>query len=403
MSQQAQFRPGSKVACLAESFIQRYGTTPWLFRAPGRVNLIGEHTDYNDGFVMPAAIEYYTWTAAAPRTDSALSVYSEQFDERVEFSLDELAAPPSKHWSDYVRGVAAVLQAAGHELRGANLMISSEVPLGAGLSSSAALEVSAALAITSISEIELPPLELARLCQLAEHQYAGTRCGIMDQFISIFGQAAHALMLDCRSLNYSLLPLPKDMRVVICNTQVKHELAGGEYNRRRADCETGVARLRQHNPKITALRDVSPEFLERHKSEMPEVVYKRCRHVVGENQRVLSAAAALKSRDMTGFGKLMYASHASLRDDYEVSCEELDLLVEIASGMQGVYGARMTGGGFGGCTVNLVEIQAVSGFERKVSQLYQEKTGKIPPIYICSAAEGAGRVEVDVPGEMRTR
>jgi len=396
MSLLEQVCPSTKVASLVERFARLHGTTPLVFRAPGRVNLIGEHTDYNDGFVMPAAIEYYTWVAGAPRADGILSVYSEQFEERVEFSTDELAAPPSKHWSDYVRGVAAVLQAAGREPCGAELMISSEVPLGAGLSSSAAIEVAAALAITSISKIDISSLELARVCQLAEHEYAGTRCGIMDQFISVFGRAGHALMLDCRSLEYSLLPLPKDVRVVICNTKVRHELADGEYNRRRADCETGVARLRQHTPSIKALRDATPQILERHKSELPEVVYRRCRHVISENERVLAAATALKAKDMHSFGKLMYASHASLRDDYEVSCDELDMLVEIASRVPGVYGARMTGGGFGGCTVNLVEAEAVSGFKMQVSQLYQAKTGKIPPIYICSAGTGAGLV--DSPG-----
>jgi galactokinase len=383
----------TKVVSLVERFTRLYGTAPLVFRAPGRVNLIGEHTDYNDGFVMPAAIEYYTWVAAAPRKDLVLSVYSEQFGDRVEFSLDELAAPPRKHWSDYVRGVAAVLQAAGHDLRGANLMISGEVPLGAGLSSSAAIEVSTALAISSLSEIDIPALELAKLCQLAEHEYSGTRCGIMDQFISIFGQSERALMLDCRSLQYKLLALPKNVRVVICNTQVRHELAGGEYNRRRTDCEAGVATLREYDSTITALRDVTPEFLDSHKAELPEVVYKRCRHVVSENQRVLAAATALKSGDMRQFGTLMYASHTSLRDDYEVSCSELDLLVEIASGVQGVHGARMTGGGFGGCTVNLVKAEAVSDFSSQISQEYQAKTGTMPPIYVCSAAQGAGQVE----------
>ncbi len=394
MNLQEQVCTHAKLASLVERFSRLYGTTPLVCRAPGRVNLIGEHTDYNDGFVMPAAIQYYTWVAAAQREDRILSVYSEQFDERIEFSLDKLAAPRSEHWSDYVRGVAAVLQAEKYELRGANLMISGEVPLGAGLSSSAALEVSTALAISGVSGIDVPSLELAKICQWAEHEYAGTHCGIMDQFISIFGKTGRALMLDCRSLDYRLVALPKDVRVVICNTQVRHELAGGEYNRRRADCEAGVAWLQRHDSKITALRDVTQELLECYQTELPELVYCRCRHVVSENQRVLAAATALKSGDMQQFGTLMYASHASLRDDYEVSCGELDLLVEIASGVQGVYGARMTGGGFGGCTVNLVAAEAVSSFESQVSQQYQAKTGTTLPIYVCSAAQGAGRLEM---------
>ena len=378
---------------LAERFRHLYGSTPKIFRAPGRVNLIGEHTDYNDGFVMPVAINFCSRVAVAPRTDNVLAVYSEQFDEKVEFSHDEIDAPPRKHWTDYVRGVAVVLRAEGRQLRGANLLVSSNVPLGAGLSSSAALEVSTALALAFTSGIELPALRLARICQAAEHQYAGTHCGIMDQFVSMFGEAGHALMLDCRSIDYTRLPLPEGVRIVICNTQVKHELAGSEYNRRRADCEAGVARLRQDAPSITALRDVTPLLLEQHKGALPDVVYRRCRHVVSENLRVLAAAAALKSGDMHCFGKLMYESHASLRDDYEVSCAELDLLVEIASELPGVYGARMTGGGFGGCTVNLIETGAVSRFESQVSKRYEASTGTLPPIYVCSAVDGAGQVE----------
>jgi len=364
---------------------------PLVFRAPGRVNLIGEHTDYNDGFVMPAAIEFYTWVAVSERRDRIVQVQSNLFNERAEFSLDALAEPPRKHWSDMVRGVAAVLQDAGNKLVGANLVIHGEVPVGAGLSSSASVEVAVAMAVLGISQVEVPPLEIVKLCQRAEHEYVGTQCGIMDQFIAVFGRSGGALMLDCRSLGYELLPIPETVRIVICNSMVKHELAGGEYNRRRADCETGVDILRQHMPNVAALRDVTIADLERYRDEMPLLIYRRCHHVVTENERVLSAADALRSSNLEQFGHLMYESHRSLRQDYEVSSAELDKLVEIASACDGVYGSRMTGGGFGGCTVNLVRSDAVDSFKAKIEQSYKLETGIVPDVYVCSAAGGAGR------------
>jgi len=375
---------------LYERFQQAHGAQPRIFRAPGRVNLIGEHTDYNDGFVMPAAIGFYTWIAVGPRADRILHVHSEQFAETTEFSLDALSGATRKHWSDYVRGVAALLQAAGHPLSGANLLIDGQVPLGAGLSSSASLEVSTALALLAISKSQVPPLELVKLCQRAEHQYAGTRCGIMDQFVVTFGHSGHALLLDCRSLDFKSLPIPENVRLVICNSMVKHELAAGEYNHRRADCETGVKILQRELPGIRALRDVTLGNLEEHRKKLSDVVCRRCRHVISENRRVLDAAEALQSGDLNRFGQLMYESHRSLRGDYEVSCRELDLLVELASASEGVYGARMTGGGFGGCTINLVRDDAVEGFRRRVAEAYAKETGITPDVYICSAAEGAG-------------
>jgi galactokinase len=379
---------------LGERFQRAYGSHPEIFRAPGRVNLIGEHTDYNDGFVMPAAIGFYTWVAANVRKDRILRVRSEQFDETIELSLDALSGAPRKHWSDFIRGVAAVLQASGRKLSGTNLLINGQVPIGAGLSSSASLEVASALALLSTSQSDLPPLELAKMCQQAEHEYVGTRCGIMDQFIAVFGRAAHALVLDCRSLNYEALAIPDDVRLVICNTTVKHEHAAGEYNQRRADCETGVGLLRRHTPNILALRDITLANLESRRSELPELIYRRCRHVISENQRVLAAADALQSGDRSGdmsrFGQLMYESHRSLRDDYEVSCPELDLLVETASRCEGVYGARMTGGGFGGCIVALVCSDAVERLQGKITETYKKAIGIVPDVYVCSAAQGAG-------------
>ena len=381
--------PESTGNLLTARFREMFGTDMRIFRAPGRVNLIGEHTDYNDGFVMPAAIGFYTWIAAAKREDRILEAYSDHFDEKITFSLDALEGPPRKHWSDFIRGVAATFEGAGHKLAGANLVIHTEVPLGAGLSSSASLEVATALALTVPAGIAVPRLELAKLCQAAENRYVGARCGIMDQFIASFGVSGSALMLDCRSLEYQLIPVPRDLRLVVCNSMVRHEHASGEYNRRRADCEAGVKLLAQHLPGIRALRDVGIADLEKYRDVLPETIYRRCRHVVSENQRVLDAAKALESGDRDGFGRLMYASHASLRDDYEVSCKELDLLVELASSSPGIYGARMTGGGFGGCTVNLVRAEHAAAFEAQMARTYRQATGIAPDIYVCGPAQGA--------------
>ena len=385
--------PKSAWELLTARFRERFGTSARIFRAPGRVNLIGEHTDYNDGFVMPMAIGFYTWVAGATREDRVLEAYSEHFDEKCTLSLDALPGPSRNHWSDFIRGVAATLQATGHRLSGANLFIHGEVPLGAGLSSSASLEVAVALALTSLSAIEVPRLDLVKLCQAAEHEYVGTRCGIMDQFVAGFAVAAHAMLLDCRSLEYQLLPIPSDLRIVVCNSMVRHELSSGEYNRRREDCETGVELLRAHLPGIRALRDVTVGDLEEYKSLLPERVYRRCRHVVTENRRTLAAARALRSRDFEGFGGLMRESHASLRDDYEVSCRELDLLVELVGpelvgSEPGLYGARMTGGGFGGCTVNLIRAECADPFKAHIAAAYRQKTGIEPDIYVCEPAQG---------------
>jgi galactokinase len=384
----------SATSALREKFQERFHSESKIFRAPGRVNLIGEHTDYNDGFVMPAAIGFYTHVAVGPRTDRKICVYSVNFDEQIEFELDALKPGPTGHWSDYVRGVAGVLHQK-RPLRGANLVIRGDVPIGSGLSSSAAIEVSTGLALTQNSGINLDRATMARVAQQAEHEYAGAMCGIMDQFISCFGLAGHALMLDCRSLAFDPLPISSDVRIVICNTKVKHSLAGGEYNERRRDCEAGVRHLQRWLPNIRALRDVTLAQLEQFGRDLPEVTYRRCRHVISEDERVLAAAAALKRGNLAEFGTLMAQSHASLRDDYEVSCKELDAMVDIASKLDGVYGARMTGGGFGGCTVNLVQAPRVEEFKRAVAPQYERATGLVPEIYVCWAAEGAGPAPKD--------
>lgn len=362
-----------------------------VYRAPGRVNLIGEHTDYNDGFVMPAAIDLYTRATICPRNDRTLSIHSENFTDSVAFNLDEPNPRPRGHWSDYVRGVAITLQRAGYSLKGADLAIRSGVPIGAGLSSSAAIEVAVGLAMLENSGIEIDRIELARLCQQAENEFVGMRCGIMDQFISCCGKAGTALMLDCRSLGYRLLPLPENVMLVICNTMVKHELGSSEYNTRRAECEEGVRYFARLLPDVRALRDVSVNDLERFGRDLDRVVLKRCRHVISENARVIEAASALERGDLQAFGKLMAQSHRSLRDDYEVSCAELDTMVDLAAAVEGVHGARMTGGGFGGCTINLVTAESVAAFKSAVAFGYEQATGLAPEIFVCSTADGASQ------------
>lgn len=370
-------------------------TSGRTYRAPGRVNLIGEHTDYNDGFVMPAALDFSTWVTISPRDDRKVTVFSESFAEQVEFDLDASSAAASGHWSDYVKGVAVILEQAGHLLRGATLSIRSEVPIGSGLSSSAAIEVATARALLENSDLSLDQVEVAKICQRAENEFVGMRCGIMDQFISCCGEKGKALLLDCRSLSYELLPLPEEARLVICNTMVRHALATGEYNARRAECEAGVRYFARIRPDVRALRDVSESDLDRDGGDLPEVIRRRCRHVITENARVLAAGASLESGDLNRFGQLMNESHQSLRDDYEVSCTELDLMVELARPLSGVYGARMTGGGFGGCTINLVKADNVPEFRRVVALGYEQTTGLTPEIYVCNAAAGAGEVLAD--------
>jgi galactokinase len=376
-------------------FITEFGSEPRVYRAPGRVNLIGEHTDYNEGFVMPAAIGFYCWVAIGPRPGYKLVIRSQEFPGSAELDVDHNPTPvqPSRNWSDYPIGVALQLKQSGFAVAGANLFIHGEVPMGAGLSSSAAIEVATALALTDTSGNSVDRTQLARICQRAENQFVGTQSGIMDQFISLHGRRDHALMLDCRTLQFELLPLPESVRLVICDTGVKHEHAAGEYNRRRAECEEAVQRLTAALPNIRALRDVSPQQLEQHRGLLSEVVFKRALHVVTEDERVLKSADALRTGDLHRFGKYMAESHNSLRDLYEVSCRELDLMVEIANQQEGLYGARMTGGGFGGSTINLVKDNHAETFAKNVGAAYREATGISPQTYICMPADGAARVD----------
>ena len=373
-------------ADMARAFEARFGGEPRVFRAPGRVNLIGEHTDYNGGLVMPAAIELAVWAAVSPREDRRLIVHSKNYAETRELDLNDASQCARGHWSDYVLGVALTLERAGIRLRGANLLIRSEVPIGAGLSSSAALEAASALAL-------LPePVEgvrLAKLCQQAENEFAGVQCGIMDQFIAIHAREGNALMLDCRSLQYRLAPIPPGVKLAIANTMIRRDLAAGEYNRRRAECAEAAAFFDKKS-----LREVNGDELEAAEGRLADKIFRRARHVVTEDARVMEAETALDAGDLRKFGELMAESHRSLRDDYEVSCAELDAMVEIAQSLPGVYGSRMTGAGFGGCTINLVAEEQAGVFREELIARYREKTGIAAQVYVSGAAEGAGPVEI---------
>jgi galactokinase len=356
------------------------------------VNLIGEHTDYNDGFVMPAALGFSTYVAVGPRPDRKLVIHSQEFTDDCDFDVDHLPNRRSGLWCDYIVGVAKILRERGCDFSGANLGVHGEVPIGAGLSSSAAIEVASALAFASLGKAHIPLPEIAKLCRRAENEFVGARVGIMDQFVSCMGKAAHALLLDCRSLEYKFVPIPSRIRIVVCNTMVKHDLATGAYNQRRAECEEGVRCFAQWQPTIRALRDVNVELLERHSKDIPATIRKRCSHVILENQRTLDMAGALQAGDLNKVGQFMRESHGSLRDLYEVSCRELDVMVESAEGLAGFIGGRMTGGGFGGCTVNLVREENAAEFAAEIRDRYRKATGIDPQTYLCSAEDGAREV-----------
>lgn len=376
---------------LQDRFAARFGGEATVYRAPGRVNLIGEHTDYNDGYVMPVAIDRATYVAIGRRTDRRLVVCSESID-RVERSIAEVSLDALElqgGWTNYVFGVAKMLIRHGVTLPGANVLIASEVPLGAGLSSSAALEVAMASALTGLAGQRLDGATLARLCQQAENECVGAACGIMDQFVALQGRAGHALLLDCRSLAFTLVPLPRTMRLVVCNTMVRHAIAAGEYNARRRECDAAVRALCKRLPHVRALRDVTEGDLEEHQDVLAEPLNRRTRHVVTENARVAALGRALQQADVASIGRLMRESQTSLREDYEVSCRELDLMVDLASSAPGVIGARMTGGGFGGCTVNLVAADAVDDFSTAISEEYSRRTRLTPDVYVCNSADGA--------------
>jgi galactokinase len=378
---------------LAVSFQKRYGKPPRLFRAPGRVNLIGEHTDYNEGFVLPIAIDRDTLVAIAERSDKILNAWSLNLQESFKLDLNNLSPGRNGTWQDYVEGIAAALIDRGVDIPGVDIAIRSDVPIGGGLSSSAALEIALGKAFLTISGAQMDGLTLAIAGQSAEHRHVGINCGIMDQYTAIHAHRNHAILLDCRSLKASSIPLNlKDYQIVVCNSGVHHSLATSKYNQRRLDCERGTEALRTVLPEIHSLRDVSFTDFQTHRSLLPDLIMRRCRHVISENERTLKASESLSAGDVTTMGALMLDSHLSLRDDYQVSCRELDWLVEIAMAQSGILGARMTGGGFGGCTINLVQQGGIDSFRENVSQEYLSKTGLISEVFAVDSGEGACEV-----------
>jgi galactokinase len=373
-----------------QKFREIYGGEPDLVvRAPGRVNLIGEHTDYNHGFVLPAAIDRYVWYAGRGRADRQVHAHSTDFHRSVVFDLDHIQRDSTDKWSNYLRGVSKFLETAGHNLPGADLVFGGDVPREAGLSSSAAVELGAAAFWSGVAGFHPSPVEVVKLAQRAENEFVGVPSGIMDQFVSALGRANHALFLDCRDLNFRHVPLRAGVNIVVCNSGVKRELAHSEYQIRVRQCREAVMRLRNTGLAIHSLRDVDPAELESARHTLTEVLLKRARHVVTENERVLRAVKSLETGDLEQFGTLMNLSHDSLRDDYEVSCRELDTLVELAWKQPGVLGARMTGGGFGGCTVNLVLEPFCDGFAEAVREGYRQALRLEAEIYVFKAADGA--------------
>jgi galactokinase len=368
---------------------ERFGARPTLFAAPGRVNLIGEHTDYAEGFVFPAAIDLTTTVGVTPRADGQVVLYSANFEKEARVAPAELPERGIGQWEDYPLGVLAMLRQAGIEVPGFSMSITGNVPLGAGLSSSASIEVATALALLHLSGKTMTGPEIAKLCQKAENEYVGAPVGIMDQFVSACGAEDHALLLDCRSLDYHLAPLPHEVVFVLVNTMVKHAHADGAYKVRRAEVAEGTEVLHGMKPEIRALRDATLEDLERAKGQMPENVYKRCRHIISENTRTTAAAAALDAGNLKEFGRLLVAAHASYRDDFEASCPEADILVELALERPECIGARLTGGGFGGCTLNLVRAEDADAFAVSLQRGYFAKTGIDAEVYRCRASAGA--------------
>ncbi|HGJ63856.1 TPA: galactokinase [bacterium] len=383
-----------RVDNLIEIYKNKFSGNPDIIvRAPGRVNLIGEHTDYNDGFVFPVAIDRDIMIALKKRDDQMVRLYSMDLDASNEFSLDNIQFDSVNTWSNYLRGVAHFLIEDGYNLTGMDAVITGNIPIGAGLSSSAAMEVATAMAFENICEWEIEPPQMALLCQKAENKFVGVNCGIMDQFISRMGKKDNALLLDCRTLSYELVPLNLDtVKIVVCNTGKKRGLVDSEYNARRSECEKGVKILEKFLPGIEALRDIDINDLIKYKSHIPEITEKRCRYVIKENDRVIESVEALAENDLIKFGELMNQSHIGLRDEYEVSCPELDTMVDIAWSIDGVIGSRMTGAGFGGCTVSLVVEDSLEDFINIINEEYPKRTGLQHEIYVCSVEDGAGVV-----------
>jgi galactokinase len=376
-----------------ETFISQYGERPLLIESPGRVNLMGDHTDYNDGFVLPAAIQKVIILGIAPNKLGKIRAFSIDMNESVVLDVNDLQKS-AKHWANYLKGVVSELQKEGFKPKGFDVVFGGDIPIGAGLSSSAALEGALLVGLDHLFKLKVGRKQMARIGQLTEHNHVGVNCGIMDQFINLHGEPNSALKLDCRSLEYKLYPVEReDIKIVLCNSKVSHNLASSEYNVRRTQCEKGVKILQKYNPDIKNLRDVTFKMLDDHKEELGALVYRRCRFVLEENERVHDACTHLEQNDLKAFGERMFESHEGLSNDYEVSCEELDVLVELAKKQPGVFGSRMMGGGFGGCTINLIQEDQVEAFINTIFEGYKTQTGLEAEIYITQINGGTKVIE----------
>lgn len=377
-----------------EKFQQRFGNEASLFRSPGRVNIIGEHTDYNNGFVLPAAIDKAVYIGISKRPDDLISLYSEEFNQQIEVKVGEVQ-PSALGWPNYILGVVDQLNKRGYKTGGFNLNIDGDVPIGSGLSSSAAVECATAFALNEIFGLGITKLDLAFIAQKAEHEFAKVMCGIMDQFASVFGKKGHVIKLDCQSLEYEYVPLHMEgFKIVLLNTNVKHSLSSSEYNTRRQQCEEGVALVKKHHTQVNSLRDVTLEMLNQHVKPYDELIYRRCKYVVEENQRLLAGCEDLKNGHLESLGKKMFQTHEGLSKEYEVSCRELDFLVDAVVGNPNVLGARMMGGGFGGCTINMVREEAVDALIEEISQAYQKNMNLELSAYVAETEDGTSRITV---------
>ena len=379
------------LVALDKKYKELFNQVPMLVRSPGRINIIGEHTDYNEGFVLPAAIDKAIYVAVGQRTDNEIHLYSVDFKEAYKVAISDLQ--PTETWATYILGVADQLIKRGYKIGGFNLVIDGDVPLGAGLSSSAAVECATVFALKELFALGIDRMEMVKIAQKAEHEYAGVMCGIMDQFASMFGKKDHVIKLDCRSLEYEYMPLKLDgYKLVLFNSNVKHSLASTEYNTRRQQCEQGVAWVKEHHPHVNSLRDVSIQMLQQYVLPKDELVFTRCKFVVEEIQRLLTACEDLKKGDIVSLGKKMFATHEGLSKEYEVSCEELDYLVNAVKHNPAVLGARVMGGGFGGCTINIIREDAVEGIVEKLAISYKAAMGLHLSSYSVQTDDGTSIV-----------
>ena len=371
-------------------FTKLFNEQPLLVRSPGRVNLIGEHSDYNMGFVLPAAIDKAIYFAVTPRSDEKCMLQALDLNDSIEFHISNYELS-KKQWHNYLIGVVDQLKRAGHNIKGFNCVFGGDIPIGAGLSSSAALEAGLTFALNHIFNLGIDKLSLVKLAQKSENEFVGVQCGIMDQFINIFGKDDHALRIDCRSLAYEYFPFDfKNVSIVLFDSKVSHSLASSEYNKRRSECAEGVEKIKEKFPEVTSLRDVSTEMLEKFKNELTPVIFNRCKYVIEENDRLQNACMALSNHDLKSFGSLMFQTHLGLSKEYEVSCEELDYLVELTKEIPQAYGSRMMGGGFGGCTINLVENDAVEEISNMILKKYKTKFGRDCEAYVTKISNGTG-------------